>query len=43
MSEELENLDLEKEDGKEVIVSPAEEKAMASGWRPEDEWDCVSD
>jgi len=43
MSEELENLELEKEGGKEVTLSPTEEKAMASGWRPEDEWDGESD
>ena len=46
MSEELENLELEQESGEEEnesTVSPAEEKAMASGWRPEDEWDGDSD
>lgn len=46
MSEELENLELDSvleqeqesvEEGNEL--SPAEEKAMASGWRPQDEWD----
>jgi len=40
MSEENLDLDLEREEinEEEVKLSPAEEKAMASGWRPEDEW-----
>jgi len=43
MSEELENLDLEKEGNDEITASPVEEKAMASGWRPEDEWNGNAD
>lgn len=41
MSEELENVVLEQEQEtvEEHEYTPAEEKAMASGWRPEDEWD----
>ena len=41
--EELENLEVEKEGEGEITLSPVEEKAMASGWRPEDEWDGESD
>ena len=47
MSEELENVELDgaldQENVGENEYTPAEEKAMASGWRPEDEWDGEAD
>ena len=42
----VEELNLEEQEpveGNEIELSPAEEKAMASGWRPEEDWEGDTD